>query len=62
MKNISIIGGDLRIVKLVDMLNADGYNVYTYGLEQANIDDIQKCKSIEEVSEKSDNSFHKWWG
>ena len=54
MKNISIIGGDLRIVKLVDMLNADGYNVYTYGLEQANIDDIQKCKSIEEVSEKSD--------
>ena len=54
MKNISIIGGDIRIVKLVDMLNADGYNVYTYGLEQANIDDIQKCKSIEEVSEKSD--------
>ena len=54
MKNISIIGGDLRVVKLVDMLNADGYNVYTYGLEQANIDDIQKCKSIEEVSEKSD--------
>lgn len=54
MKKISIIGGDLRIVKLVDMLNADGYNVYTYGLEQANIDDIQKCKSIEEVSEKSD--------
>jgi len=54
MKNISIIGGDLRIVKLIDMLNADGYNVYTYGLEQANIDNVQKCKSIEEVSEKSD--------
>ncbi len=54
MKNISIIGGDLRIVKLVDMLNADGYNVYTYGLEQANIENTQKCESIEEVSEKSD--------
>lgn len=54
MKNISIIGGDLRIVKLVDMLNADGYSVYTYGLEQANIVNAQKCQSIEEVSEKSD--------
>lgn len=54
MKNISIIGGDLRIVKLVDMLNADGYSVYTYGLEQANIANAQKCQSIEEVSEKSD--------
>ena len=54
MKNISIIGGDLRIVKLVDMLNADGYNVYTYGVEQANIENTQKCESIEEVSEKSD--------
>ena len=47
MKNISIIGGDLRIVKLVDMLNADGYNVYTYGVEQANIENTQKCESIE---------------
>ena len=32
MKNISIIGGDLRIVKLADMLKADGYEVYTYGI------------------------------
>lgn len=55
MKNISIIGGDLRIVKLADMLKTDGYDVYTYGLEQARINsDIQKCTSIEEVVSKSD--------
>ncbi len=47
MKNISIIGGDLRIVKLADMLKADGYEVYTYGIEQART-------SNEEVTSKSD--------
>lgn len=55
MKNISIIGGDLRIVKLADMLKEDGYEVYTYGLEQARTNnDIEKCASIEEVATKSD--------
>ena len=50
MKNISIIGGDLRIVKLADMLKSDGYEVYTYGLEQAcSNNDIVKCTSIEEA-------------
>ena len=54
MENISIIGGDLRIVKLADMLNLDGYKVYTYGLEQAKMsDEIEKCKSLEEVTSKS---------
>lgn len=54
MENISIIGGDLRIVKLADMLNLDGYKVYTYGLEQAKMsDDIEKCNSLEEVTSKS---------
>ena len=33
-KVISIIGGDLRIVKLIDILIQDGYKVYTYGLEK----------------------------
>ena len=32
-KVISVVGGDLRIVKLVEMLIEDGYTVYTYGLE-----------------------------
>ena len=55
MKNISIIGGDLRIVKLADMLKEDGYDVYTYGLEQARTNNaIEKCASIEEVATKSD--------
>lgn len=55
MKNISIIGGDLRIVKLADMLKTDGYQVYTYGLEEAHINsEIEKCSSIKEVTSKSD--------
>lgn len=33
--NITVIGGDLRIVKLVNMLAKDGNMVYTYGIEKA---------------------------
>ena len=32
--NFAVIGGDLRIIKLVDMLAKDGNKVYTYGLEK----------------------------
>ena len=32
--NISIIGGDLRIVRLAEMYANEGYEVYTYGLEK----------------------------
>ena len=32
--NISIIGGDLRIIRLAEMYSKDKYNVYTYGLEK----------------------------
>ena len=34
-KNLCVIGGDLRIVKLVEILVNDGYTVYTYALEEA---------------------------
>lgn len=34
-KNFSVIGGDLRIIKLAKMLAEDGNKVYTYGLEDA---------------------------
>ena len=34
---ISIIGGDLRIAKLADMLSKEDFEVYTYGLEQSDI-------------------------
>ena len=33
--NFTVIGGDLRILKLVKMLAEDGNKVYTYGLEKA---------------------------
>ena len=32
--NISIIGGDLRIVRLAEMYAKEGKQVYTYGLEK----------------------------
>lgn len=35
IKNIAVIGGDLRIVKLVGMLEKENYVVSTYGLEKA---------------------------
>ena len=45
MKNISIIGGDLRIAKLAEMMYADGYDIFTYGLEKAKLNEMkcQKC-------------------
>ena len=49
--NFLVIGGDLRIVKLVNMLS-DKNVIYTYGLEKTEeIDDnenIVKCKKIDE--------------
>ena len=57
MTKISIIGGDLRIVKLAEMLLSDGFELYTYGLELADSieknEAIIKCQTIEEVVEKS---------
>lgn len=56
-KTISVIGGDQRIVSLVELLALDEYKVFTYGLENANFRDtekIRKCETLEEVLEKSD--------
>ena len=44
-KSIAVVGGDLRIVKLVEMLVKDGYTVYTYGLEMS--EDLLKLEKIE---------------
>ena len=49
INKISIIGGDLRIVKLAEMLIEEGVEVFSYGLEKANINDINKCESVEEA-------------
>lgn len=44
---ISIIGGDLRIKKLAEMMAKDGFDVYTYGLND--IENVNKCGSINEL-------------
>lgn len=55
---ISIIGGDLRIVKLVQMLSEDNIEVYTFALEKAEniskIKNVTPCSSLKEVIEKAD--------
>lgn len=57
-KNLCVIGGDLRIVKLIEMLVDDGYTVYTYALEEAESlnqnQNIIQCQSIVEAISQSD--------
>lgn len=57
-KNISIIGGDLRIVNLAQLLAEDDYQVYTYALEKARellkTDSIEFCTTLEDALQKSD--------
>jgi dipicolinate synthase subunit A len=52
-KAISVVGGDLRIVKLVEMLIDDGYTVYTYGLEYSEellrLDGVEMCPTLDEA-------------
>lgn len=48
-KTIAVIGGDLRIIKLVEMLEKDGYEIMTYGLEKAFEITSTKCSSLEEA-------------
>lgn len=56
-KAITVIGGDLRIVKLIEMLDKDGYTVYTYGLENSeellNLDSVEMCPTLEEAIKNS---------
>ena len=56
-KTISIIGGDLRIVKLTELLIKDDFKVYTYGVENADelteSKNLIKCNSIKEVVDSS---------
>ncbi len=51
INKIAIIGGDLRIVKLSEMLVNEGAQVYTYGLENADNIETKKCESLEEAIE-----------
>lgn len=52
IEKISIIGGDLRIKKLSEMLANDGIKVYTYGLEKQ--ENVEQCNSIKQLVESSD--------
>lgn len=55
INKISVIGGDLRIVKLVEMLAKDGFEVNTYALEKIkNMKNIKKCNTLKESVEGSD--------
>lgn len=52
-KVISIIGGDLRIVKLIEILIRDDFKVYSYGNENADelseSENFIRCNSIKEL-------------
>ena len=58
--NISIVGGDLRIVRLAEMYANEGKLVYVYGLEdyfqtnEKNNSNIFVCNTLKECVEKSD--------
>lgn len=49
----AIIGGDLRTIKLAEMLEKDGHQIYIYGLEKAedlkNKQNITQCESIKKA-------------
>lgn len=55
INKISIVGGDLRVVKLAEMLVEEGAEVFTYALENADMqEDVNKCNTLEETIEKAD--------
>lgn len=54
INKISIIGGDLRIVKLTEMLIEEGVEVFSYGLEKAEITDLNYCENLEQAINKSE--------
>ena len=45
---LSVVGGDLRIVKLIEMLAKEKFLIYTYAIENADV-----LKEYEEVIELS---------
>lgn len=57
-KKVSIIGGDLRIVKLAEMLVDENYQIAVHGLDDAetlnNNNKVKKCESIKELMDFSD--------
>ena len=58
VNKVSIIGGDLRIIKLAQMLAKDNFEVSVFGLEKEKslleLDNIKKCDSLDEATKNSD--------
>lgn len=54
IQKIAVVGGDLRIVKLVGMLEKDEFEIKTYGLEKSSEISSKKCETLEECIEDSD--------
>lgn len=55
-KTLGVIGGDLRIIRLVEILSKNDYNIYTYALGKNKFFDnkILKCKTIQELGNTCD--------
>ncbi len=53
IKTIAVVGGDLRIIKLVGMLEKEGYLVNTYGLEKSP-EINKKSSNLEECIKDAD--------
>lgn len=58
IKKITLIGGDLRIVKLAEMLAKDEFEIYTYAIDKAEsikkINNVKQCESLKAAIEKGD--------
>ena len=54
INKISIVGGDLRMVKLAEMLVDEGVEVFAYGLENSEISEEIKCRELKEAVSKTD--------
>ena len=57
-KTVSIIGGDLRIVNLIELLAKDDFLVYTYGLENSEelieSENVKKCETLSDLVDSSE--------
>lgn len=57
-KTVAVIGGDLRIVNLIELLAKDDFLVYTYGLENSEAliesPNVRKCESVYELVNSSE--------
>lgn len=53
IKNIAVIGGDLRIIKLVGMLEKENYNVTTYCMEKS-LEVQNKSNNLQECLQNTD--------